>query len=73
MDALLVWFAAAAVVALAALAILKWTSDSLTVDIIAGVQGLVDKMKEYDLDTRAGLRRRDRNEQQQDAQKVQVG
>ncbi len=32
-----------------------WYRQQTSLKIVAGLQGLVDKMKEYDLDTRAGL------------------
>ena len=35
--------------------ILVWTSKMISASIVGGVQQMIDKMKEYELDTRAGL------------------
>ncbi len=36
-------------------AFILWYRQHVNLKVIAGLQGLVDKMKEYDLDARAGL------------------
>ena len=50
----MLWVSAAGVV-FGAFALFYWIWLRLIVDIISLLQGLVDKMKEYDLDARAGL------------------
>ena len=50
----MLWVSAAGVV-FWAFALFYWIWLRLIVDIISLLQGLVDKMKEYDLDARAGL------------------
>ena len=47
--------AAAAFLILSIRFILVWTSKMISASIVGGVQQMIDKMKEYDLDTRAGL------------------